>query len=48
MNDTEYESKSHRERLGKDLLEGDSDNILYTNRVRYFDVEWDLDSILDG
>lgn len=46
MNDTEYESKSHWERLGKDLLQGDS--ILYTHRVRYFDMERDLDSILNG
>jgi len=48
MNDTEYESKSHWERLGKDLLQSDSDSILYSHGVRYFDMERNPDSILDG
>lgn len=40
MNNTEYESKSHWLRLGKDLLQAGS--ILYIHRVRYLDMERDL------
>lgn len=47
MNYIEYGWKSHWERLG-DLLLDDSDGILYIHRVRYFDTEKDLDSILGG
>lgn len=39
MNNTEYESKSHSERLGKDTLQGDGDSVLNSHRVRYFDME---------